>query len=41
MSLLQTKRASGVFTKFGPGIYDEFIDPNLKVITTGDFIYKV
>ena len=25
MSLLQTKLASGVYTKFSPGIYDEFI----------------
>ena len=25
MSLLETKRASGVDTKFYPGIYDEFI----------------
>ena len=25
MSLLLTKRTTGVYTKFSPGIYDEFI----------------
>ena len=25
MSLMKTKRASDVYTKFSPGIYDEFI----------------
>ncbi|OPL20845.1 hypothetical protein AM593_04592, partial [Mytilus galloprovincialis] len=41
MSLLKTKRASGVNTKFNLGIYDEFIDSHVFSVTNVLCIKKV
>ena len=39
MSLLQTKRASGVYTKFSPGIYDKFIYKHRVDATAGGDLF--